>query len=319
MPGFTTHYLFGVDACKRLTSTSMHTMIRRNHSAFALGLQGPDLFFYYLPSYIMHRENIGALAHRKDTGRFFANLIESRTLFTGKKRSLAIADSYICGFLGHYTLDCTIHPYVYAFTGYNAKNPPSNLEYFGQHAYFETEIDTDLLYAKKHLRPSQFHQNATIHLTPLQRKVIIRMLNYAYRNTYPNVLSSEVLLGGAPFWMKLGTHLLNDPSGQKKVLSRFVEKLFLGRAFLSPMVASDYYRFIDDPLNLTHRTWVHPWTKESSRASFIDLYIEAEKLYHKRLVAYAKLQHSGFPQKETARFLKAYGNLSFLSGLPCEE
>ena len=56
MPGFTTHYLFGVDACRRLTSTSMHNMIRRDHSAYALGLQGPDLFFYYLPSYLMHRK-----------------------------------------------------------------------------------------------------------------------------------------------------------------------------------------------------------------------------------------------------------------------
>ena len=37
MPGFTTHYLFGVDACRRLTSTSMHNMIRRDHSAYALG------------------------------------------------------------------------------------------------------------------------------------------------------------------------------------------------------------------------------------------------------------------------------------------
>ena len=55
MPGFTTHYLFGVDACRRLTSTSMHNMIRRDHSAYALGLQGPDLFFYSLPSYLMHR------------------------------------------------------------------------------------------------------------------------------------------------------------------------------------------------------------------------------------------------------------------------
>ena len=117
MPGFTTHYLFGVDACRRLTSTSMHNMIRRDHSAYALGLQGPDLFFYYLPSYLMHRKNIGDLAHRKDTGQFFANLLQSRKLFAGKKHSLSIADAYICVFMGHYTLDCTIHPYVYAFTG----------------------------------------------------------------------------------------------------------------------------------------------------------------------------------------------------------
>lgn len=85
MPGFTTHYLFGVDACRRLTSTSMHNMIRRDHSAYALGLQGPDLFFYYLPSYLMHRKNIGDLAHRKDTGQFFCQSAAKPQTFCREK------------------------------------------------------------------------------------------------------------------------------------------------------------------------------------------------------------------------------------------
>lgn len=316
MPGFTTHYLFGTDVCKHLSSSFLQEMIRRNHSAFALGLQGPDVFFYDLPSYALLLENLGALAHSKKTGEFFSNLLHSRTLFKGKKRSLTIADAYICGFIGHYTLDCTIHPYVYAFTGYSADTPPTNLEYFGQHAYFETEIDRELLYRKKHLRPSQFHQNATIRLSTREHHVITKMLTYAYRETYPDVRFSKFLLGKAPFAMRLGTYLLKDPSGQKKVLTRFIEKVFLGKAFLSPMVASDHYRFIKDPLNLSHKVWVHPWTKESSSDSFPELYLQAEKLYLKRLNAYASLQHNGFPKKETERFLANYGNRSFLSGQP---
>ena len=137
-------------------STSMHNMIRRDHSAYALGLQGPDLFFLLsslLPDaskkYWRSGTSQGYVAS-------FANLLQSRKLFAGKKHSLSIADAYICGFMGHYTLDCTIHPYVYAFTGYNAQTPPSNTEYFGQHAYFETELDSELLYEKKHLYPPSF-------------------------------------------------------------------------------------------------------------------------------------------------------------------
>ena len=84
MPGFTTHYLFGVDACRRLTSTSMHNMIRRDHSAYALGLQGPDLFFYSLPSYLMHRKNIGDLAHRKDTVQFLPICCKAANFLQGK-------------------------------------------------------------------------------------------------------------------------------------------------------------------------------------------------------------------------------------------
>jgi hypothetical protein len=318
MPGFTTHYLFGIDAYRSIRTSSIRQNLKYNHSAYALGLQGPDLFFYYLPSYLMHRENIGALAHRKDTGAFFTNLLDSRSLFEGKEHSLAIADAYIMGFLGHYTLDCAVHPYVYAFTGYTPATPPSNTEYFGQHAYFETEIDNELLLRKKQLLPSQFRQNTTIHLTPSQRKVIVEMLVHAYRNTYPDILASEVLLGGAPLWMKIGTKLLNDPSGQKKVLTRFIEKILLGRAFISPMLASDYYCFIQDPLNLSHRAWIHPWTKDSSTASFYDLYKPALRRYLHRIQSYYRLIRHGCTAEEKNAFLAEYGNLSFLSGLPCD-
>ena len=63
MPGFATHYLFGVDAYKELTSRKISVHIARHHHAYALGLQGPDIFFYYLPSYLLHKEG------RKDDAR----------------------------------------------------------------------------------------------------------------------------------------------------------------------------------------------------------------------------------------------------------
>ena len=40
MPGFATHYLFGVDAYRNLTSTRIRNNLKQNHSAYALGLQG---------------------------------------------------------------------------------------------------------------------------------------------------------------------------------------------------------------------------------------------------------------------------------------
>lgn len=316
MPGFTTHYFFGVDAYKRIPLASVRQNLRFNHSAYALGLQGPDLFFYYLPSYLLHRENLGALAHSCNTGAFFSCLLESRLLFTGDSRKLAVADAYLTGFIGHYTLDCGAHPYVYAFTGYTPENPPKNVQYFGRHAYFETELDKLILYQKKHTQPSHFHQNRTILLTPLQRKVISQMLTYAYRNTYPGLLMHELMIGQATFWMKKGTELLRDPSGQKKVLTRLMEQLFIGKAFLSPMVASDRYQFVQDPANNAHREWVHPWTGAKSSESFLDLYHKAGALFLSRISQYYQAIHDGFTEEGRARIAHNYGNLSFLSGEP---
>ena len=110
MPGFVTHYLFGLDAYRQIHSESIRQNLHKNHSAFALGLQGPDIFFFYLPSYLLHGQNMGDLAHREKTQLFYSNLLKSRMLFEGNRRKQAIADAYITGFLGHYTLDCIVPP-----------------------------------------------------------------------------------------------------------------------------------------------------------------------------------------------------------------
>ena len=39
MPGFVTHYLFGLDAYRQIHSESIRQNLHKNHSAFALGLQ----------------------------------------------------------------------------------------------------------------------------------------------------------------------------------------------------------------------------------------------------------------------------------------
>lgn len=317
MPGFTTHYLFGADLYQRLTSERLRKNLKQNHAAFGLGLQGPDLFFYYLPVYLVSPENPGALAHSTNTGAFFSSLLESRRLFAGNKRCLNIADAYITGFIGHYTLDCALHPYVYAFTGYEPEHPQTNLQYFGRHSYFETEIDKELLKQKKNLSPSRFRQNATIRLTPAQRRVIHRMLAYAYRTAYPDYKASRRLPGSAPEWMQLGTCFFRDPSGRKKVILRFFERLLIGRAFISPMIASDKYCFVKDPLNLRHRNWIHPWTKETENTSFPELYQNALHQYCIRVKNYYRLRNSGFPLSQLQAFLQEYGNRSFLSGQPC--
>ena len=113
MPGFVTHYLFGEEIYHQLKCNFQKKNLFYNRSAYAFGLQGPDLFFYYLPSYALHRHNLGALAHTTEPRAFFRGLLESY----GRLSSAAdrgIAEAYISGFLGHYLLDTTCHPYIYA-------------------------------------------------------------------------------------------------------------------------------------------------------------------------------------------------------------
>lgn len=316
MPAFTTHYLFGVDAYKRITDHSLKRTLRRHHCVYSLGMQGPDVFFYFFPSYLLHRHNLGALAHISDTRAFYANLLESRKLFAKDPIKQEIADAYLLGFLGHYSLDCTAHPYIYAFTNYDPGQKRPHSEYFGQHAYLETEVDNALLLMKKHLHPSEFHQDATIHLSRAERNVIAHMLSYAYGHTYHRYFAPAWLIHNACGWMEQLTRTMHDPTGQKKVLSRFAERHVFGHPYLSALIASDHYRFVDDPLNEQRKIWKHPWTGAASNETFLDLYKKAGVLYDSRLKLYLAMMADNFSKESCQALLNAHGNCSFLSGLP---
>ena len=81
MPGFTTHYLFGITSYKTLNHSGFKRNLKKNHAAFSLGLQGPDIFFYDVPAYLIYRSNIiASTAHCKHTGQFLSALLESRNL-----------------------------------------------------------------------------------------------------------------------------------------------------------------------------------------------------------------------------------------------
>ena len=314
MPGYITHYLFGRESYHRITSAAFKHNISRNHAAYTLGQQGPDIFFYFLPSYCIHSSNIGALAHRKETNAFFRGLFLSCQRFTGD--DLEIAKAYLAGFMGHYTLDTICHPYVYARTDYEQGKG----DYFSRHAYLETDIDTKLLYMKLHRRPGNFRAADTIKLTFRQRRVIARMLNDAYHYAFPNLAIHPVMMLIGIFSMQLGLALLHDDSGQKKVFYRLIEKHLIGYPVFSPLVASNQLYFRTDPFNLQGKAWTNPWDETLiSNETFFDLYQKAQKKFLSRMKRLSVIFYDSTSMREKEEqlklLLKEYGNLSFHSGL----
>lgn len=315
MPGFTTHYLFGLNTYQSLKNDDMKKIIFDHHAAYSLGLQGPDIFFYYLVSYAVHGNNIGSVAHIRSTGKFLTHLIESRNLFPDKKEA-AIAKAYIMGFVGHYLLDCRCHPYIYWRTHYRGRTP----SYYGGHMNLETDIDTELLELYKHRLPSAFRKESTIILTRLELRTISTLLYYVYTMTYPDIKAGIPTMRLAIRSMQLGVRLLHDPHGRKKVVSRKLESWITGYPVLSPMIPSDSLCFYSDPLNILHRTWRNPWDESrTSRASFPDLMEDAQEAYQKLL---ASLYHLFCirPYTDSARhtlreILTDLGNQSYHSGM----
>ena len=71
VPGFTTHYLFGVKAYNDLPNNYLKHVISKYRWLYQLGLQGPDIFFYNVPI-LRHRDyrNVGSHMHEYQVTTF---------------------------------------------------------------------------------------------------------------------------------------------------------------------------------------------------------------------------------------------------------
>ena len=321
MPGFATHYLFGVSTIQKQKQTPLFAHIKHHPTVYGLGLQGPDVFFYYVPDFLRPMNNPGAAAHRERTGHFLHYLLESRKLFT-KPSDLEIATVYIQGFLGHYTLDTTCHPYIYGRTHYS----PEDGSYYGRHVYLETDIDAFLLAQYKKMLPSDFYQARTIRLTDKECHVVAAILHYVYDLVFPDLHISYHHMRSAIRFMEFAVGALHDPTGKKKALVRLIEGKFPGYAYASPLIASDSLRFTRDPMNFSHRLWRNPWQKsDASRETFFDLLKKARMTYQKRLSLCERLfAYDTLPEDRAdqatydmllAELENDLGNRSYSSGL----
>lgn len=151
MPDFTTHFLFG-NYAKDDFSHEIQTVIDRNLQAFNWGLQGPDLLFFskfYRNTGKVARS--GSLLHRIDPEFLFSEITE--ILIQSKLQSYySCLLSYFYGFLAHYMLDSTVHPYVY-YLLYNIDSQITK----SRHIQIENEIGCLMLNKLKKCNPGEFH------------------------------------------------------------------------------------------------------------------------------------------------------------------
>ena len=116
MPGFLTHYLFGKQLLKHPNMEHCSPMfinaITKHRNVYNLGLQGPDLFFYYLPCNLDKNKKLGNIMHVSHIGDYFSYCVNYLNSITDI-RTRDIFTAYLAGAIGHYTLDCTAHPFIY--------------------------------------------------------------------------------------------------------------------------------------------------------------------------------------------------------------
>lgn len=107
MPAAYAHIAFGREVLKTLPAP-IQTLIGEHFDAFALGVHGPDLLFYYHPLAANPTSDIGYRLHAEQAAPFFAR---AKTVFTARGRRDGDA-AYLYGYLCHFALDSEAHPLV---------------------------------------------------------------------------------------------------------------------------------------------------------------------------------------------------------------
>lgn len=314
MPGYDTHYLFGVHSYRKLTGgTSTKNSINNHRGTYTLGLLGPDIFFYYATEVVAARKNIGSLMHTTKTDVFFKNMLTYIDIHRGRTREVAIA--YLCGFLSHYILDCICHPYVYWMTDYLHKDR----NYLEKHFRFESDMDISLLASYKNTTPYEFMKNSEFNLDKMEMAIVCDMLYFSIRSTYHD---SRITKAG----IKMAIYSLQKEQKFIRIASekanRFIGKIsdMLGnKRYLAPFIPHENEVKNEDPLNLSHRRWYNPWDiSKYSRDSVPQMLNKAEKRFSLTMFLLDNYLSPDVNTQSAYRALVAFiGCKSYHSGLNC--
>lgn len=323
MPGFTTHYIFGMKAYNDLPNNQLKLIIAKYRWLYQLGLQGPDIFFYNIPI-LRHRDyrNVGSYMHEHHIRDFFACYLRNLNQISSKQqREEGLA--YFCGYLCHYIGDSICHPYVYGRIGHDVQNPSSHTH--GLHAALENDIDALLLRHYKKKKPSQFNQAATICLNGMEIQFISRFLSkcinetyypITYRNNFqvtPRMVHRSILA------IRFGCRTLADPQSHKRNTIARIESLFLKNPIASQKLVTDEITNPRQCLNLDHETWCNPWDRRlASQASFPDLFHQTmHKCHDVYAIINSYLSGSGLTSEklDMEKLLSELGSYSYHSGL----
>lgn len=255
MPAFYTHYLFGRIGYRHMGESALKKMVRRHKKVYALGLSGPDIFFYFVPDQLLVHPTPGSRMHEEKCGAFLRCMLREALSMSGEEREIAVA--YLAGFIGHYALDASCHPHVYEYIEEEAKllehgeagrvsggrkprvHKVSGHEKTGIHFRYECAMDHYFLehYAGK--TTDCLQQRKMVKLNRKERGVISRLVAAAYNKTYDRPNMSETSMRAVLSSVRLVQRLIRDPRGRKERVLCPLEKFIYKHPFLAGLFVND--------------------------------------------------------------------------------
>lgn len=350
MPGFTTHYVFGIRAFFQCEEGILKEAIKENRDLYRLGLQGPDMFFCHPRASIgVQERNIGSNMHELLVNEYFRQCFYYMEQLP--KAKISLAASYIAGFLTHYVLDSMLHPYIYSRVGYVPNRKKGSKQISGAHANLETMIDWWILKYYKGEEAKRFRKSFTLFLSEYHTHFVCNFLAntinetyykdhyqitvpskekrekkgsqrlFTFKNENPYKIN-ETFVKNTLHLFRMQCNALHDKTGRKKKYLELVENHTLKYPLISAMIYPNIEPNKRNIFNLEHHEWKNPWDKTIvSNQSLTELFALAKNRCESIFQVFdlyldALINETDYVAKREL-LLSCIGNDSYHSGLDC--
>lgn len=313
MPASITHAYFAKDIYDILPDKIKSKCDVRRIKMF--GQSVDSLMFYNLFSILPGKKirDFDSYFHQNKTQLFFINLlnyVKENNLYNDKDVA-----SFIIGFICHYILDSTVHPYVIYKTGIFDKKSPSTYKYNNIHAIMETFLDNDMILRREKINPYNFSiDKFCFELSPFSNS-LNKTIDYTFQKTFKIDNMSKIYFKSLKQMRYSLILFRKDKYGIKKNIYKFVDTFTMKNTFRFDAIS--YHFPLEDKhnfLNSTHQLWRNPVIYNmTSTESFIDLYLKAIKIA--KVIVCASFDYL---EGRDIDLEKIFINTNYLTGLSCD-
>ena len=278
MPALLSHHIFGRSLLPKLDADFRLTRDQRD--AFLLGNQGPDpLFYATFSTRLVRIKTLGSRMHNEHIEDYLALWRQQIQSASGQRQALLSA--YLNGFLCHFALDSTAHPFVLAFTEAIAHVGIAGLNVEDSsyiHGQLEADLDVYLLYRMTGRTINEYYiPKQLLYSSPAALRLIDTLYTSADQQLYRLGVPSKVF-SLAVRDMRRTVRLSYSPGGTKRRLLGKIERLARQHSLLQAMSHRKDGHLDCWFANEQHQTWLHPQSRRPQSQSYCELFDHAQRL-----------------------------------------
>ena len=295
MPDPTVHISFGREVLASLPEEVRDYIIPE---PYCFALFGPDVWFLHKP--VGRHESRGRRMHTTKPGLFLMSLLRRAEGAACRAEMF----SYLAGFMCHYALDSTAHPYVIYLTAEKHVFPRSHMSL--EHALDAAVMRRDGFWGEKHPVTDNYFPKLQLPESMKEDLDAVYESVYGWTGCWKD-MNRACLRYRACF------RIMENPRGFAARLTRLTKK-----PVLRSLMYSESFFHGRDPENEAHRTWRHPFDPAlTSEESFPELREKARRFAVQIITAAYRFLLRGEGTDESVAAL--IGDRSYLSGFPSDD